>query len=49
MTKEELIVAAGCLIISCLLLGLRQLLVRGKKPGGVSIARPNGSRAESRR
>jgi len=45
MTKEELIVAAGCLIINCLLLDLRQLLLRGKKPSGVFVTRLDDSRA----
>ena len=39
MTKEELMVGAVSLVFTCALIGLRQLIVRGRKSGGVLIMR----------
>ena len=37
--KDELMVVAACLLITCALLGLRQLIIKGRKPGGIFIMR----------
>ena len=48
MTKEEVMVAAGSLAFTCVLLGLRQLLIRGGKRGVTLITWPDRDDGDSR-
>jgi hypothetical protein len=47
MKKEELIIAAVSLAITCVLLALRQSIARGRSRGGIRILKLDGGDSRS--